>query len=158
MARSRKKEELKDAPTRKRRRVMGIEKFSSDRSAKRYAEVLRNKEKQKIRNAALVKEYKKAMKEEGFSSKRINSSDKKGKSGNVKVDKFEKEKKEAERRQADREEAQKRREQKEVENSRKLAERKERHSKLRARTRKGQPLMKNVVSCMLEKIQNDMLK
>jgi len=163
-----------------RRKAIGVEKFSS--SNKKSSEIHRAKKEKKFRrNATLLRQYQKAMKQEGYNvgkgaSRRRRKGDnddlkEREESGdasiidetsksqrNHKTNSFSQAKKKAQNNLKDKEENVEFQKRKKKEKEAKILQRRKRGKVMGKRTTKGQPVMKNVISNMLEKLQNDAKK
>lgn len=174
---------------------MGVEKFSSFN--KKSLEIHRAKKEKKFRrNASLLRQYQKVMKQEGYKvgkgasrrrtkddvkdlreadkcdddssnglESRRNISEPNHKSDEInsvkrrhKTNSFAKAKKEAQKIQKEKEDQIKAQKKSKKDKEAKILQRRKRSKVMGKRTTKGQPVMKNVISNMLEKLQKDALK
>uniref|UniRef100_A0A7S1YXB1 rRNA-processing protein FYV7 n=1 Tax=Trieres chinensis TaxID=1514140 RepID=A0A7S1YXB1_TRICV len=163
--------------------------FSSRQTAttRSLQEFRRRKEKKFVQNATLLREYRRAVKSEGYEAGR-GASRKRGRGDedenrsrkeNIsegqkdapgdelgeeracrrkrrkKTDPFTKAKAQAEARKKEKEDAIAERKRRQKEEVFKAQKRKKQYKKMTQRTKRGQPVMKNVIGSMLEKIQRD---
>jgi hypothetical protein len=163
--------------------VLSVEQFAHRKGVTKAIQSFRKrKEKKQLRTATALRSYKKVMRQEGYepgqgaSRKRVDGTEESREatqpSASVagaeaspshtekparrqKSNPFQKSIQKADDRKKNIQQAQEDRESRESERNGKLRERKHRHQLLTKRTRKGQPIMKNVVEDILSKLQKE---
>lgn len=168
---SRKRDRNDEEPRRKGNSVISLTQFAHSKSKGTRKAIEKYKQKKQAKfnhNAQLLKQYKKVMKKEGFeagkgASRKRNKDDddedgERSSKKRVKADPFAKAKRKAEQAQLDSEKRVIEREEGKKKQSEKEKQKKLRARKLSKRTKKGQPIMKNMIGDMLEKIKSDIAK
>lgn len=165
---SRKRDRNDEEPRRKANSVISLTQFAHSKSKGTRKAIEKYKQKKLAKfnhNAQLLKQYKKVMKKEGFeagkgASRKRNKDDvedgERSSKKRVKADPFAKAKRKAEQAQLDSEKRVVEREEQKKKQSEKEKQKKLRARKQSQRTKKGQPIMKNMIGDMLEKIKSDM--
>ena len=165
---SRKRDRNDEEPRRKANSVISLTQFAHSKSKGTRKAIEKYKQKKQAKfnhNDQLLKQYKKVMKKEGFeagkgASRKRNKDDvedgERSSKKRVKADPFAKAKRKAEQAQLDSEKRVVEREEQKKKQSEKEKQKKLRARKLSLRTKKGQPIMKNMIGDMLEKIKSDM--
>jgi hypothetical protein len=167
---SRKRDRNDEEPRRKANSVISLTQFAHSKSKGTRKAIEKYKQKKQAKfnhNAQLLKQYKKVMKKEGFeagkgASRKRNKDDledgERSSKKRVKADPFAKAKRKAQQAHLDSEKRIIEREEQKEKQSEKEKQKKLRARKLSQRTKKGQPIMKNMIGDMLEKIKSDMAK
>lgn len=165
---SRKRDRNDEEPRRKANSVISLTQFAHSKSKGTRKAIEKYKQKKQAKfnhNDQLLKQYKKVMKKEGFeagkgASRKRNKDDvedgERSSKKRVKADPFAKAKRKADQAQLDSEKRVVEREEQKKKQSEKEKQKKLRARKLSQRTKKGQPIMKNMIGDMLEKIKSDM--
>ena len=151
--------------------AISLENFGQKKGQVRALEEFRlRKQKKRIETAKVLRKYKKSMKSEGYEAgkgaarKRVSEvpdhdakveepSNDVGSTRRKKTNPFQKSLDRARQKKEETEERAKQKEENQKEKERKLRERKRQSKLLAKRTRRGQPIMKHTVECMLKKLE-----